>query len=278
MNPDDLASQSVRLKEEQLRREEEKLREIGVKVRREINEKRQEIETEVRREQSTSINSQDARSNLSYQAITFSDALRDDRNAHPASSSQYRDPEEAARLRVLDDLVLMNEEHAEYGNDHSNLRRVMSEPNENDQEDSQSPIPGQTFHRAIDSLVREIEFIAYTLIPKRLEYQTLGDSDFWDVIDKTLSCLSEVVCRLRNIKRDAQIGGSVKYPEITKLDRVVKKMLNHQRRICQDRRRQAQPKFQEQYRVIRPEATEAEVLEAFEDTSSEQIFSQAVSC
>ena len=43
MNPEDLASQSVRLKEEQLRREEEKLREIEVKVQREINEKRQEL-------------------------------------------------------------------------------------------------------------------------------------------------------------------------------------------------------------------------------------------
>ncbi|KAH6644211.1 Septin-domain-containing protein [Boeremia exigua] len=43
MNPEALASQSVRLKEEQLRREEEKLREIEVKVQREINEKRQEL-------------------------------------------------------------------------------------------------------------------------------------------------------------------------------------------------------------------------------------------
>lgn len=43
MNPEDLASQSVRLKEEQLRREEEKLREIESKVQREINEKRQEL-------------------------------------------------------------------------------------------------------------------------------------------------------------------------------------------------------------------------------------------
>ncbi|KAL1957720.1 hypothetical protein VTO42DRAFT_5563 [Malbranchea cinnamomea] len=43
MNPEDLATQSVRLKEEQLRREEEKLREIELKVQREINEKRQEL-------------------------------------------------------------------------------------------------------------------------------------------------------------------------------------------------------------------------------------------
>ena len=43
MNPEDLASQSVRLKEEQLRREEEKLREIELKVQREINEKKQEL-------------------------------------------------------------------------------------------------------------------------------------------------------------------------------------------------------------------------------------------
>ncbi|EPS37898.1 hypothetical protein H072_8513 [Dactylellina haptotyla CBS 200.50] len=43
MNPEDLATQSVRLKEEQLRREEEKLREIELKVQREINERRQEL-------------------------------------------------------------------------------------------------------------------------------------------------------------------------------------------------------------------------------------------
>lgn len=43
MYPEDLATQSVRLKQEQLRREEEKLREIELKVQREINEKRQEL-------------------------------------------------------------------------------------------------------------------------------------------------------------------------------------------------------------------------------------------
>jgi len=69
MNPEDLASQSVRLKEEQLRREEEKLREIEVKVQREINEKRQEllaresqlkeIEARMQREQSSQLTSHD---------------------------------------------------------------------------------------------------------------------------------------------------------------------------------------------------------------------------
>ncbi|KAG6920142.1 hypothetical protein DXG01_004908 [Tephrocybe rancida] len=41
--PEDLANQSVVLKEEQLRREEEKLREVEVRVQREINEKRQQL-------------------------------------------------------------------------------------------------------------------------------------------------------------------------------------------------------------------------------------------
>ncbi|KAI9280658.1 Septin-domain-containing protein [Sporodiniella umbellata] len=43
LNADDMASQSVRLKEEQLRKEEEKLREIELKVQREIQEKRAEL-------------------------------------------------------------------------------------------------------------------------------------------------------------------------------------------------------------------------------------------
>jgi len=41
--PEDLATQSVRLKEEQLRRDEEKLREVELRVQREINEKRQQL-------------------------------------------------------------------------------------------------------------------------------------------------------------------------------------------------------------------------------------------
>ncbi|KAF8902918.1 septin [Gymnopilus junonius] len=41
--PSELATQSVRIKEEQLRREEEKLREVELRVQREINEKRQEL-------------------------------------------------------------------------------------------------------------------------------------------------------------------------------------------------------------------------------------------
>ncbi|KAH6679958.1 Septin-domain-containing protein [Plectosphaerella plurivora] len=40
---EDLATQSIRLKEEQLRQEEEKFREIEIRVQREINEKRQEL-------------------------------------------------------------------------------------------------------------------------------------------------------------------------------------------------------------------------------------------
>ncbi|KAK9245262.1 Septin-domain-containing protein [Lipomyces tetrasporus] len=43
MNPEELANQSFLLKEEQLRRDEEKLREIELKVQREITEKRQEL-------------------------------------------------------------------------------------------------------------------------------------------------------------------------------------------------------------------------------------------
>ncbi len=76
MNPEDLASQSVRLKEEQLRREEEKLREIEIKVQREINEKRQEllaresqlkeIEARMHREQSAHLEAQNQH-NLSQQ-------------------------------------------------------------------------------------------------------------------------------------------------------------------------------------------------------------------
>ncbi|KAG0146524.1 hypothetical protein CROQUDRAFT_657345 [Cronartium quercuum f. sp. fusiforme G11] len=43
IQPDDMANQSFRIKEEQLRKEEEKLKEIELRVQREISEKRQEL-------------------------------------------------------------------------------------------------------------------------------------------------------------------------------------------------------------------------------------------
>lgn len=47
--PEDMATQSVRLKEEQLRKESEKLKDIELRVQREISEKRQELIAKVRR-------------------------------------------------------------------------------------------------------------------------------------------------------------------------------------------------------------------------------------
>lgn len=65
LNPEDLANQSYLLKEEQLQREEEKLREIEIRVQKEINEKRmellareqelREIEARIARERSASV-------------------------------------------------------------------------------------------------------------------------------------------------------------------------------------------------------------------------------
>lgn len=43
MNPEDLASQSDRMTEERLRREQEKLKEIEIQMQKAINEKRQEL-------------------------------------------------------------------------------------------------------------------------------------------------------------------------------------------------------------------------------------------
>lgn len=86
MNPEDLASQSVRLKEEQLRREEEKLREIEVKVQREINEKRQELlaresqlrEIEARMQREAAANAeQHARNTAEFESRTNGAATED---------------------------------------------------------------------------------------------------------------------------------------------------------------------------------------------------------
>lgn len=78
INPEDLTSQSVRLRQEQLQREEEKFREIEMKVQREINEKRQEllaresqlrdIEARIQRETTVAAAQQEAAANSQVEA------------------------------------------------------------------------------------------------------------------------------------------------------------------------------------------------------------------
>ena len=87
-----------------------------------------------------------------------------------------------------------------------------------------------------------------------------------------------LVNRVKNIKQDPESGNPRNAPQVGRLDRKLKTTINKSQQLERDFRRRAQEQIERQYRIVRPDASDAEVREAVEDTSNQQVFSQAVSC
>lgn len=69
IRPEEMATQTVRIKEEQLRREEEKLREAELKIQREIAERRQELLAKEESLRSVSSNVLDCFADISHRNL-----------------------------------------------------------------------------------------------------------------------------------------------------------------------------------------------------------------
>jgi hypothetical protein len=81
---------------------------------------------------------------------------------------------------------------------------------------------------------------------------------------------------VKNIKQDPESGNPRNAPQVGKVDRRLKTTITRSQQLERDFRRKAQEQIERQYRIVRPDASDAEVREAVEDTSNQQVFSQAV--
>jgi syntaxin 1B/2/3 len=85
-----------------------------------------------------------------------------------------------------------------------------------------------------------------------------------------------LVDRVRAIKSDRESGNPRNAPQVGKVDRRLKTTINRSQQLEREFRKKAQEQIARQYRIVRPDASDAEVQEAVEDTSNQQVFSQAV--
>ncbi len=83
--------------------------------------------------------------------------------------------------------------------------------------------------------------------------------------------------RIKAIKQQKASGDSRNAPQVGMVDRKLKAAINEYQRVDTDFRRKLAAQMERQYRIVRPDASEQEVREAVEDTSNNQVFSQAVS-
>ncbi|KAK5943526.1 hypothetical protein PMZ80_004534 [Knufia obscura] len=84
-----------------------------------------------------------------------------------------------------------------------------------------------------------------------------------------------LVARTKRVKQDKESGNPRNAPQVGRVDRKVKGSMNKLQQLDSDFRRQLQDRMERDYRIVRPDASDAEVREAVQDPN-QQVFSQAL--
>ena len=135
--------------------------------------------------------------------------------------------------------------------------------------------------RGIDEIEAEIERL------KQMHYRAVRDTDprpkppvqveVNRISDELIQNYTGLAARIKRLKQDPESGNPRNGPQVGKVDRRLKKMIQSYQRVDSDYRAAIKDSIARQYRIVRPDASDAEVREVTEDTNNTQIFSQAVS-
>lgn len=138
--------------------------------------------------------------------------------------------------------------------------------------------------RAIDKGIDAIEQNLENL--RMLQQRSLDDPDSSQqsatnrqldaMSTETMGMYRNFAGRIRAIKQQPESGSPKNAPQLGKVDRKLKSAINQYQNVESDFRKKLQTQMARQYRIVRPEASDAEVREAVEDTSNQQVFSQAL--
>ena len=85
-----------------------------------------------------------------------------------------------------------------------------------------------------------------------------------------------LTARVQKLRSDPRSGDPRNSAQVGKVHRRLKTMLNKTQQQDAEYRRRQQERIAREYRIVRPDASDAEVREATEDSQNTQIFSQAV--
>jgi syntaxin 1B/2/3 len=131
--------------------------------------------------------------------------------------------------------------------------------------------------RAIDDLSRQLERLKQ--LHTVFQNETQSDKNLPPQIDSVsgeiMLTYRELVNRVRKLKSDPESGNPRNAPQVGKIDRRLKTMITEFQREDSDHRKKLNERSAREYRIVRPDASEAEVREALE-AGDQQIFSQAV--
>lgn len=134
--------------------------------------------------------------------------------------------------------------------------------------------------RGIDSIEQNLQRLRY------LQQRAIDDPDASQntqtnreldaITAETMTLYRNFTQRLQSIKSQKASGEPRNAPQVGKVDRKLKSAINQYQQAERDFRRSLSAQMERQYRIVRPDASDQEVREAVEDTSNNQVFSQAV--
>ncbi|KAH8594678.1 t-SNARE [Bisporella sp. PMI_857] len=93
---------------------------------------------------------------------------------------------------------------------------------------------------------------------------------------ETMGLYRNLTAKVKAIKQNPESGSAKNAPQVGNVDRKLKAAIQEYQQMDSAFRKKLQDQMARQYRIVRPEASEAEVREAVEDTSNQQVFSQAL--
>ncbi|KAL1956084.1 hypothetical protein VTO42DRAFT_7679 [Malbranchea cinnamomea] len=97
-----------------------------------------------------------------------------------------------------------------------------------------------------------------------------------DLASQTKNLYRNLIERMKSIKQMPDAGSPRNTPQIGRVERRLKAAITSYQKVQTDFRKGLEEQMARQYRIVRPDATDAEVQEAVQDTSNQQIFSQAL--
>ncbi|XWW99753.1 hypothetical protein V2A60_007765 [Cordyceps javanica] len=138
--------------------------------------------------------------------------------------------------------------------------------------------------RDIDTGIGQIERNLEQL--RMLQQRTLDDADSSSssaanrqldaLSSETMAQYRELTERVRTVKSSPEANTPKNKPQVGRVDRRLKQAIQQYQQVESGFRKRTQDQMARQYRIVRPDASEQEVRAAVEDTSNNQVFSQAL--
>ncbi|KAL9001901.1 MAG: hypothetical protein Q9188_005141 [Gyalolechia gomerana] len=134
--------------------------------------------------------------------------------------------------------------------------------------------------RGIDSIERNLERLRFlqqrAIDDVDASQNTATNRELDGLSSETMTLYRNFGHRLKIIKGMKESGDPRNSPQVGRVDRKLKTAINEYQQVDSDFRKKLSAQMERQYRIVRPDASDAEVREAVEDTSNNQVFSQAL--